>query len=107
MKRRKAPVLLLSLLVILVGAFVVIGMRKSGPSVDDIKVISDQKGGGDSDADLKKSMAAATHSEPKPGPLAAPGANPGGPSIAIEKPPPMAPPKPDPNGSVRSQWYGH
>lgn len=106
MKRRKSPVLLLSLLVVLIGAIVVVGMARQGRP--DVPVVSQGPTGVPDDSSIGKQISTATHKSTPPGPSGAPSTAPadGEPTISIKKPP-ISPLKltPDPNGTTRSEWY--
>ena len=122
MKKRKSPVLLLSVLLLLVAGAVMFGMSQGGgdkplpPPIDE-----DQLGQGreaptadevaarvkSTTADGPKAPGVAALQGPKPGQAPAM-PKPTGPSIAVStKPHVLGKPTPNPSGSTSSQWYNH
>ena len=109
MKKRKAPVLLVTLLVLLVGGVVVYGMQSNTPSKPDQPTDAvGKEGTAPSSQELKTSIQSNTPNHPTPQRVGDDGkpAVSGGPSIAMPDMRGAYPkPKPSPDGSTSSQWY--
>jgi hypothetical protein len=122
MKKRKSPVLLLSILLVLVGSAVMFGMSQGGgdkptppqPDTDQLgqertapsaKEVADRVKS--TTADGAKAAVPTATMGPKPGQPAKPPAQ-HGPSIAIANQHRSFPkPTPNPSGTTSSQWYDH
>ena len=112
MKRRKSPYLLISVLLVLVGAAAVMGVRgtakpEGGMETPDGKITSENKEA-PSASDVAKTVQGATGkaSVPNRAVPASVGSTTSGPSIAVTTPVNQLPkPHPDPAGATSSQWY--
>jgi hypothetical protein len=106
MKKRKTPILLLSLLLVLVSAVVVFGMSQGKTSA---KPDEPDKPTASQDAPTADSVANSIRANaPKGGPpkqMIEDSSQ--GPSIALSKPGMNAKPRPETNGTTNSQWYTH
>src|SRR5579862_1943473 len=104
MKKRKAPVLLLSMLFVLVGAMVIFGMKQGGPATPnqpDPNQAADAPSQNEVEQSMKPNVA------PVPKGKVIPHVQDSGPSIAL---PPQtdvqySKPKPTADGTTSSQWY--
>jgi|GEM_PF-5898391 len=108
MKKRKTPILLVSILVVFIGGVVVFGMSHSStaaPTPDDTQQKLEPNQAPSADI-MAKNIKQSTSGGPDKGmqpDRARPRAT--GPTITINADPVMPKPKPNPNGTTDSQWY--
>lgn len=111
MKKRKAPIALISMLVVLVGVAVVLGLANSGGGPEVQKPVTEpeqvtKQHESPTSANLKMNIErATTRAVPRE---KVPPISGSGPSIALERDEPPAAvqrPKPNPDGSTNSQWF--
>jgi len=108
MKKRKTPVLLLSMLLVLIGGVVVFSMTQGGPQKPvDPEKLTDTHGAPSAEAvasDVVKNTG--TPTKKMPDAMALDG-GPQGPSIALSNKNYYRKPQPNASGTTNPQWYVH
>ncbi|HTQ11486.1 MAG TPA: hypothetical protein VMI31_15585 [Fimbriimonadaceae bacterium] len=107
MKKRKTPILLFSLLVVLVGGVIVFGVSHGiggFTKPDPTQQTLDPTQSPSSDSLLQATKGGSPSKLPRPD-QAMP--RPTSPTISLGTGPVMPKPQPNPNGTTSSQWYDH